>query len=117
MPQLSQYSFKTKKHRPYTVTFNVSEPTDDEDDDDNEDGSVNYNTIDERQSLIDEEVEYKRSESVGSLNKMRQSSPQRFGDDTQASVPNVAVSRASSVSGAAKPKHQYRSGYLHVSQL
>ena len=50
MPQLSQFSnFKTKKHRPYTVSVHVA-PDENQDDDG---ASVNMDVVDERASLLD----------------------------------------------------------------
>lgn len=102
MPQLSQYNFKTKKHRPYTVSFATPDDTGIGGDDINDDlVSVDLRFEDEKASLFDEDLD-------------RSAPPHRYGDAAQESLPNVEVTRASSAaSGYGRPK---RTHHHQVSQ-
>lgn len=111
--QLSQYNFKVKKQRPYTVSFAVQgsnseniEDDDDDDDDHDNDNDDDDEFDDDKISLLEDGAQNKRTGSQQSLNKKR-SSGQRIGDASREPVPNVNISRASSMSGTHKNKrHQ-----------
>ena len=98
--QFSQYNFKIRKQRPYTVSFAVSGSNSanfEEDDDDND--SLDFE--DDKVSLMEDGAEFRKSVSQQSLGK-RRNSTQRFGDASKEPIPNVNISRASSMSGANK---------------
>lgn len=99
--QFSQYNFKVRKQRPYTVSFAVPGSSSANFDDDDDDDSMDLD--DDKVSLLDDGAEYKKHSSQQSLDK-RRNSDQRFGDASKEPVPNVNVSRASSMSGANKHK-------------
>ena len=111
MPHLAHMSFKTRKQRPYTVSFAVPEtvgPAEDEDDDDDDDEpAVRYNVVDERVSIAEEDDGLLKGDSEYSLSHPRHSSPQpRYGDAAQDTNQHAGVSRTSSLSGFQKNKPQ-----------
>ncbi|KAH3829887.1 hypothetical protein DPMN_103118, partial [Dreissena polymorpha] len=104
MPQISKINFKVRKQRPCTVSFaepdserlNLENFEDEADD-------VSLQLDDDKMSLIDEVDGPKKAGSHPSLSRM-QSGSQQIDDAARDPVPNVAVSGASSVSGAQKPR-------------
>ena len=99
MPQLSsKFNFKSRRHRPYTVSLKL--PTSDYEDDDDA-TSVNLDVVDERASLIDG-ASVREAESIYSLNKPKSPS-------------HAEISSMVSGPGAAKPqKKQSDSRYLQI---
>ena len=96
MPQLSKLNFKSRKHRPYTVTFKLP-ASDDEDDG----MSVNMDVVDERASLIDVNS-MRETESLHSLYK-------------PTSPSNLEMSSMTSAPGMSKPKRkQVESRYQQI---
>ena len=93
MPHLSQYSFKARKQRPYTVSFEVqeTEPNFMEDD------AASVDIVDENASLIDDDaVSYRKSDSIVSLHKLKPyASGTKAADAAQDNTPVIARSRSS----------------------
>ncbi|XP_053399583.1 bridge-like lipid transfer protein family member 1 isoform X2 [Mercenaria mercenaria] len=118
MPQISQFNFKSRKHRPYTVSFAVPPSESEEEMEFDDEGNVQIHLEDENVSLIDEDVNAKKTGSNVSLGKrqvrsgsqpsLRQSSPQRYGDASKEPVPNLNISRTSSWSGAQQTRKAHQ---------
>lgn len=120
MPQISQMNFKSRKHRPYTVSFAVPSSENEYEDDANvydDDGNVSVHLEDEKSSLIDEDVFRKKTGSTSNLARKHirsgsqsslRTSPQRYGDASREPAPNINISRTSSWSGVphARKTHQ-----------
>ncbi|XP_052791422.1 bridge-like lipid transfer protein family member 1 isoform X3 [Mya arenaria] len=103
MPQISHFNFKTKKHRPYTVSFAMpgGDKSFDEGDLD-DDLSVQFD--DDQVSLLEEES-LKKAGSQGSLHKLRAGARLRYGDASKDPGPSVAMSKASAT-GLQKAKQK-----------